>query len=166
MKKFQERLLEQRTEHRMTQCQVATYLHITQPSYIRYENGSAEPSIDTLIRLADLFDFTPLTGRRHHRPPRRSCAKRFVAFPLPVERPSTYIRRAKYFLWYTRYTVYTNSDLYQLLPITLEILLRCGVCPKFECARIFYHLFIYCFIRSCHSGIALINDILCTVNGF
>ncbi len=58
MKKFQERLLELRTLQKMTQCQVAQYLHITQPSYIRYENGSAEPSIDTLIRLADLFEVT------------------------------------------------------------------------------------------------------------
>ncbi len=56
MKKFQARLLEQRTLHKLTQCQIAKYLHITQPSYIRYENGTAEPSIDTLIRLADLFD--------------------------------------------------------------------------------------------------------------
>ncbi len=58
MTKFQERLLEQRKLHRFTQCQLAEKLHITQPSYIRYENGSSEPSIDTLIRLANLFDVT------------------------------------------------------------------------------------------------------------
>ncbi len=58
MKKFQERLLEQRTLHHLTQCQLASKLNITQPSYIRYENGSSEPSIDTLIRLADIFDVT------------------------------------------------------------------------------------------------------------
>ncbi len=56
MKKFQERLLELRTLHHYTQCQIASHLYITQPSYIRYENGTAEPSIDTLIRLAELFD--------------------------------------------------------------------------------------------------------------
>ncbi len=68
MKKFQERLLEQRALHRLTQCQVAAHLHITQPSYIRYENGSAEPSIDTLIRLAELFDVTIdyLVGRTEY----------------------------------------------------------------------------------------------------
>ncbi len=56
MKKFQERLFEERTKQKLTQCQIAKYLNITQPSYIRYENGTSEPSIDTLIRLADLFD--------------------------------------------------------------------------------------------------------------
>lgn len=40
----------------MTQQQVAEYLHITQPSYIRYENGSAEPCLENLVKLADLFD--------------------------------------------------------------------------------------------------------------
>ena len=38
MQIFQERLLEQRKLYKMTQQQVAEYLHITQPSYIRYEN--------------------------------------------------------------------------------------------------------------------------------
>ncbi len=68
MKKFQERLLEQRKLQHLTQCQVAKYLHIAQPSYIRYENGSAEPSIDTLIKLADLFDVTIdyLVGRTEY----------------------------------------------------------------------------------------------------
>ncbi len=68
MEKFQERLLEQRKLQGLTQCQVAKYLNITQPSYIRYENGTAEPSIDTLIRLADLFDVTIdyLVGRKEY----------------------------------------------------------------------------------------------------
>ncbi len=68
MKKFQERLLEQRKLQHLTQCQVAKYLNIAQPSYIRYENGTAEPSIDTLIKLADLFDVTIdyLVGRTEY----------------------------------------------------------------------------------------------------
>ncbi len=68
MNKFQERLLEQRKLHHLTQCQIADYLHIAQPSYIRYEKGRAEPSIDTLIRLADLFDVTVdyLIGRTEY----------------------------------------------------------------------------------------------------
>ncbi len=68
MKNFQQRLLELRKQHRFTQCQIAEYLHITQPSYIRYEKGSAEPSIDTLIRLADLFDVSIdyLVGRTEY----------------------------------------------------------------------------------------------------
>lgn len=56
MKIFQERLLEQRKLNRLTQKTVAEYLHISQPSYIRYENGSAEPSYENLVKLADLFD--------------------------------------------------------------------------------------------------------------
>ncbi|MDE7379585.1 MAG: helix-turn-helix domain-containing protein [Clostridia bacterium] len=56
MKIFQERLLEQRKLNKMTQIEVANYLKISQPSYIRYENGSAEPSYDNLVKIADLFD--------------------------------------------------------------------------------------------------------------
>ena len=56
MKIFQERLLEQRKLNKMTQQQISEYLHITQPSYIRYENGSAEPSLENLVKIADLFD--------------------------------------------------------------------------------------------------------------
>lgn len=56
MKVFQERLIEQRKLNRMTQKQVAAYLNISQPSYIRYENGSSEPSLENLVRLAELFD--------------------------------------------------------------------------------------------------------------
>lgn len=56
MKIFQERLLEQRKLNKLTQIEVANYLKISQPSYIRYENGSAEPSYDNLVKIADLFD--------------------------------------------------------------------------------------------------------------
>ncbi len=68
MKKFQERLIEQRKLNNLTQCQVAKHLNITQPSYIRYENGSSEPTIDTLIKLADLFDISIdyLVGRAEY----------------------------------------------------------------------------------------------------
>jgi len=40
----------------LTQREVAQKLGIAQPSYIRYENGKAEPTIENLIKLADLFD--------------------------------------------------------------------------------------------------------------
>lgn len=56
MKIFQERLIEQRKLNRLTQRQMAEYLQIAQPSYIRYENGSAEPSLENLVKLADYFD--------------------------------------------------------------------------------------------------------------
>lgn len=56
MKRFQEALIEQRKLNRLTQREVAKRLGISQPSYIRYENGTAEPSLENLVKLADLFD--------------------------------------------------------------------------------------------------------------
>lgn len=56
MKIFQERLIEQRKLNKLTQRQVADYLQIAQPSYIRYENGSSEPNLEKLVKLADYFD--------------------------------------------------------------------------------------------------------------
>ena len=56
MKIFQERLTELRKLNHITQRQVAQTLNISQPSYIRYENGSAEPNLENLVRLAELFD--------------------------------------------------------------------------------------------------------------
>ena len=46
--------------------QVAEYLHIAQPSYIRYERGDAQPTLENLSRLADLFDVSAdyLPGRK------------------------------------------------------------------------------------------------------
>lgn len=63
---FQRRLQEQRKLYRYTQKQMAEFLGITQPSYIRYENGSAEPSLETLVKLADIFDVSVdfLLGRK------------------------------------------------------------------------------------------------------
>ncbi len=56
MKIFQERLMEQRKLNGFTQREVAEHLGIAQPSYIRYENGSSQPSLENLVKLADLFD--------------------------------------------------------------------------------------------------------------
>lgn len=66
MKKFQETLIEQRKINKLTQREVANVLGITQPSYIRYENGKAEPSLENIVKLADLFDVSVdyLLGRK------------------------------------------------------------------------------------------------------
>lgn len=56
MKIFQERLIEQRKLNKVTQRQMAEFLQIAQPSYIRYENGSSEPSLESLVKIADYFD--------------------------------------------------------------------------------------------------------------
>ena len=68
MKIFQERLIEQRRLNKLTQRQLAEYLQITQPSYIRYENGSSEPSLENLVKLADYFDVSVdyLLGRTEY----------------------------------------------------------------------------------------------------
>lgn len=56
MKIFQERLIELRKLNKKTQRDVANILKIAQPSYVRYENGSSEPSLENLVKLADYFD--------------------------------------------------------------------------------------------------------------
>ena len=68
MKIFQERLIEQRKLNKATQRQLAEYLQIAQPSYIRYENGSAEPNLETLVKIADYFDVSVdyLLGRTEY----------------------------------------------------------------------------------------------------
>ena len=68
MKIFCERLLALRKEYGYTQRQVAQMLGISQPSYIRYENGTAQPSLESLSALADIFDVSAdyLIGRRNY----------------------------------------------------------------------------------------------------
>ncbi len=56
MKIFQERLIEQRKLNKITQRQLANLLNISQPSYIRYENGTSEPTLENLVKIADCFD--------------------------------------------------------------------------------------------------------------
>ncbi len=65
---FCKRLTEQRKMNNMTQREVAQKLGIAQPSYIRYENGKSEPTIENLIKLADLFDVSIdfLCGRKEY----------------------------------------------------------------------------------------------------
>ena len=55
MNKFKQRLKELRLEKGMTQQQIASLLNIRQQSYIRYEYGTGEPSLQTLIKLAEIF---------------------------------------------------------------------------------------------------------------
>ncbi len=57
---------ELRKLNRFTQREVAQRLGISQPSYIRYENGSAEPTLENLVKIADLYDVSVdfLLGRK------------------------------------------------------------------------------------------------------
>ena len=56
MKVFAERLMELRKQYKYTQRQMADILGISQPSYIRYENDTSEPTQENLVKLADAFD--------------------------------------------------------------------------------------------------------------
>ena len=66
MKIFRERLLEQRRLYGYTQRQMAEKLNLSQPSYVRYENGTSEPTQENLVKIADLFDVSVdyLLGRK------------------------------------------------------------------------------------------------------
>ena len=55
MNNFAQRLKELRLENKMTQQQIASLLNIKQQSYARYEYGTGEPSLQTLIKLAEIF---------------------------------------------------------------------------------------------------------------
>ena len=68
MKIFQERLKEQRILNKVTQRQIADFLQITQPSYIRYEIGTSEPNLENLVKIADYFDVSVdyLLGRMEY----------------------------------------------------------------------------------------------------
>ncbi len=68
MKVFRENLRELRIASGLTQREVAEKLGISQPSYIRYEIGTAEPTLENLGKLADLFDVSvdSLLGRKEY----------------------------------------------------------------------------------------------------
>lgn len=55
---FAKRIKELRQEKNLTQRDVANFLKISQPSYIRYELKKGEPSITTLVKLARLYQVT------------------------------------------------------------------------------------------------------------
>lgn len=50
------RLKQLRTEKGLTQQQVADALNLNSVSYLRYEKGQREPSLDILMQLAIYFD--------------------------------------------------------------------------------------------------------------
>lgn len=63
---FRKNIYELRKLNRFTQREVAQRLGISQPSYIRYENGSSEPTLENLVKIADLYDVSVdfLLGRK------------------------------------------------------------------------------------------------------
>lgn len=56
MKIFAERLKQLRNDSELSQREIAEYLHIKQQSYLRYELGTGEPSLEIVVQLAKKFD--------------------------------------------------------------------------------------------------------------
>ena len=53
---FEKRLKDLRSEKNLTQKQLADMLVLSKNSICEYEKGRSEPNIDTLIKLADIFN--------------------------------------------------------------------------------------------------------------
>lgn len=49
------RLRDLREDQDKTQAQLAKYLNCSQQTYSRYENGKAQPSLETIVKLARYF---------------------------------------------------------------------------------------------------------------
>ena len=64
-----ERIRNLREDKDITQTQMAEYLYIKQRTYSKYERGTINIPVDTLIRLADYFDVSLdyLVGRTNER---------------------------------------------------------------------------------------------------
>lgn len=56
MQGFSKRLKDLRAEAHMSQQQVAEILNIRQQSYAQYENDVAEPNLETLAKIAKIFE--------------------------------------------------------------------------------------------------------------
>ncbi len=59
-------LKELRKEKKLTQTELASKLDISQKSYSNWESGKAEPTLDNIIKLANILDTTTdeLLGRK------------------------------------------------------------------------------------------------------
>ena len=59
-------LKELRKQKKLTQTELASKLNISQKSYSNWESGKAEPTLDNIIKLANILDTTTdeLLGRQ------------------------------------------------------------------------------------------------------
>lgn len=55
---FGNRLKELRKSKKLTQVQVSEMIDVQQGTYSRWENGTLEPSLEAVVKLAKLFDTT------------------------------------------------------------------------------------------------------------
>ena len=63
------RLIELRSERKISRREVATYTGMTERTYQRYENAERDPSAPALLALADFYDVSAdyLLGRTNER---------------------------------------------------------------------------------------------------
>ena len=54
--RYNEVLLGLRKKYNFSQKEVATKINVTQRAYAFYEKGEREPSIDTLLKLSDIYN--------------------------------------------------------------------------------------------------------------
>jgi transcriptional regulator with XRE-family HTH domain len=52
---FPERIKEERKKRKLTQEDMAEKLNITRPAYTMYETGKSQPSLETAVKIADIF---------------------------------------------------------------------------------------------------------------
>ena len=67
MNNLNEKLKQLRIDGKFTQQQIADHLFVSRQAVSNWENGNIQPSIDMLIRIADLFSVTTdyLLGREY-----------------------------------------------------------------------------------------------------
>lgn len=60
-----ERLKQERKNSKLTQEQVSKMLNVTRPAYTQYETGATTPTIETLVKLANIYKVSMdyLSGR-------------------------------------------------------------------------------------------------------
>ena len=70
MENFSKTLKQYRELHGVTQKQMAKWLEMTPNAYQKYELGTREPNLTTLIKIADILDVSldDLVGRIFSKP--------------------------------------------------------------------------------------------------
>lgn len=59
MPDFANRLKQMRTEQKISQKELAKHLNVSQNAVFNWENRKREPSIETILTIANYFDVTP-----------------------------------------------------------------------------------------------------------
>lgn len=91
---MKEILKQLRQENGFSQIQIAEQLGITRQTYIKYEQGELEPSIDSIRKLASLYkvDYSILIDNKHS----RLYNYKFSDFPNTIASPAVPYGTTKY----------------------------------------------------------------------